>query len=120
MRLLFDEGLNNDLVRGLVARDPELDVVRAQDFIQGCPDDYVLEWAFYNQRVLLTHDIKSMPRHCQTRWNNRQSIAGIVFVEQIISIGPAIEQILTLLSDTEQFDWIDRTEYVTRGSVSAA
>ena len=118
MRLLIDEDFNNDLMRGLLARAPKHDFVRAQDAIQGFPDDDVLQWANENQRLLLTHDTNSMPEHCQDRWVNGLSIAGIIYVEQIISIGPAIERILFLLNDTAQGDWNDRTEYVTRGTVS--
>ena len=119
MRLLLDENFDNQLMRGLAARVPEFDLVRAQDVITGVPDDSVLQWAAENERILLTHDKNSMPEHCRNRWDDGHSIAGIIYVEQIIPIGHAIEQILVLLNDTEQFDWIDRTEYVTRGSISA-
>lgn len=116
MRLLLDEDLNNNLMRGLIARQPDLDVVRAQDVIQGRPDDYVLQWASENERILITHDIRSIPTHCQTRWENGLSVAGIIYVEQIIPIGQAVERILELLHDYSPEDWVDRTAYVTRGA----
>ena len=120
MRLLVDEDFNNDLMRGLSARAPETDLIRVQDFVPGISDDRVLQWAFDNRRLLLTHDMKSMPRHCQHRWANGLSITGIIYVDQIINIGPAIERILFLLNETTHDDWVDRTEYVTRASVSAS
>ena len=46
LRLLADENLNNDIVRGLLRRSPDLDVVRVQDVgLSGAEDPTVLEWA---------------------------------------------------------------------------
>ena len=118
MRLLFDENFDNDLMRGLLSRAPYINSVRAQDVIQGVADDGVLQWAADDERVLLTHDVNSMPRHCRERWDDGDMIAGIIYVERIIPIGPAIERILALLNESNQADWLDRVEYVTRGGMS--
>ena len=120
MLLLLDENFDNDLMRGLLVRAPEFNVVRVQDVIQGVTDDEVLQWAADNARILLTHDMNSMPAHCRDRWEDGLVIAGIIYVEQIIPIGTAIERILSLLKDSDPADWADRVEYVTRGGVSTA
>ena len=118
MRLLLDENFDNDLMRGLLARSPEFNIIRAQDVIQGVSDSRVLQWAAEDERILLTHDMNSMPEHCQNRWDDGLSISGLIYVEQIIPIGHAIERILAILDDSDQIDWVDRVEYVTRGSIS--
>jgi hypothetical protein len=44
--LLADENFNNDIVRGLLRKKPELDIVRVQDVgLRGAEDPVVLEWA---------------------------------------------------------------------------
>jgi len=44
--LAIDENLNNDIVRGLLRRVPELDLVRVQDAgLRGADDPDVLKWA---------------------------------------------------------------------------
>ena len=44
LRLLADENFNNDIVRGLLRRRPDLDVVRVQDVgLSGAEDPSVLE-----------------------------------------------------------------------------
>jgi len=44
--LAADENSNNDIVRGLLRRKPDLDIVRIQDAgLSGADDPTVLEWA---------------------------------------------------------------------------
>jgi hypothetical protein len=44
--LAADENFNNDIVRGLLRRKPDLDTVRIQDEgLSGADDQAVLEWA---------------------------------------------------------------------------
>lgn len=55
--LVADENFNNDILRGLLRRDPSLDIVRIQDIgLTHAPDPEVLEWAARENPVLLTHD----------------------------------------------------------------
>ena len=62
-RLLADENLNNDIVRGLLRRKPDLDIVRVQDVgLSGADDSTVLAWAAQQGRVLLTHDVTTITR----------------------------------------------------------
>ena len=60
--LAADENFNNDIVRGLVRRKPDLNIVRIQDVgLSGADDPTVLEWAAREERVLLTHDVSTLP-----------------------------------------------------------
>lgn len=43
MRILLDENFDNDLLRGLLIRIPNLDYVRVQDVMEGADDPRVLE-----------------------------------------------------------------------------
>ena len=59
--LVSDENFNNDIVRGLLRRDPALDIVRVQDVgLRGEEDPLILEWAAQEGRVVLTHDAATM------------------------------------------------------------
>jgi hypothetical protein len=45
IRLAADENLNNNIVRGLLRRKPDLDIIRIQDVgLSGADDPTVLEW----------------------------------------------------------------------------
>ena len=73
LRLAADENFNNDIIRGLLRRKPELDIVRIQDVgLSGAEDPTVLEWAAREGRVLLTHDVTTMTRYTYERVRARQ------------------------------------------------
>lgn len=52
LRLAADENFNGDIVRGLLRRNPRVDIVRVQDVgLSGANDPTVLEWAAAENRV---------------------------------------------------------------------
>ena len=60
LKLAADENFNNNIVRGLLRKEPGLDIVRVQDVgLKGADDPTVLEWAAQEERILLTHDVKT-------------------------------------------------------------
>jgi hypothetical protein len=62
VKWLADENFDNDIVRGVLRRSPELDMVRAQDLPQVAGEDDValLAWATQDGRIVLTHDLSTM------------------------------------------------------------
>jgi predicted nuclease of predicted toxin-antitoxin system len=61
LRFAADENFNNDIVRGLLRRKPNLDIVRVQDVgLAGADDPTILEWAAREGRILLTHDVSTI------------------------------------------------------------
>ncbi len=68
IKLASDENLDGDVVRGLLRRVPELDIVRVQDAeLVGSPDPTILAWAADENRILLTHDRDTMPNFVYER-----------------------------------------------------
>ena len=63
LKFLADENFNNDILRGLIRRVPELNIARVQDVgLAGADDPTILEWAASQGRVLLTHDVPTITR----------------------------------------------------------
>ena len=61
LRWAADENFNGDIVRGITRCSPGIDLVRIQDAgLSGADDPTLLEWCGKNQRLLLTHDVKTM------------------------------------------------------------
>ena len=61
LALACDENFNNDILRGLLRRRPDLNIVRIQDVgLRGADDLTVLEWAANEGRILLTHDVSTI------------------------------------------------------------
>jgi len=68
LRLLADENFNGDIVRALLLRQPDLDIVRVQDVgLAGVDDPDILAWAAGNDRIVLTHDRATLPDYAYER-----------------------------------------------------
>ena len=65
LKLFANENFDNTVVRGLLQRNPNIDLVRVQDVgLSRENDPTILAWAAQENRVLLTHDvatIRAMP-----------------------------------------------------------
>jgi predicted nuclease of predicted toxin-antitoxin system len=106
MRLLSDENLNGEIVRGLLRRRPDLDLVRVQDVgLLGHDDPSVLEWAAQEGRILLTHDRATIPDFAYERINAGNAMPGVFVIGNRYPVGQAIEEILLLVLCSETEEW---------------
>lgn len=113
LRLLADENFNGDIVRGLLLREPGLDLIRVQDAgLAGIEDENMLAWAAENNRIILTHDRATMPSHAFDRVGEGKPMAGVFILNDRFPIGRAIDEILLLAKYTEQAEWSGRTIYL--------
>lgn len=105
--LAADENFNNDILRGLLRRDPTLNILRLQDVdLVGAPDPDVLEWAARENRVLLTHDQNTITKFAYQRVVEGKGMSGVIEVSRSVPMNVAIEDILLLaaLSKTEELE----------------
>jgi predicted nuclease of predicted toxin-antitoxin system len=112
LQLLADENFNGDILRGLLLREPKLDIVRVQDVgLTGADDPDVLEWAASHDRILLTHDRATMPDFAYERVAAGDPMSGVCVLDVRFSAGQAIQEILLIVACTEQEEWSGRVAY---------
>jgi hypothetical protein len=113
LRLLADENFNNDIVRGLQLRNPELSVIRAQDVgLIKAVDPAVLAWCAENDRIVLTHDRATMPGYAYGRVVAGEVMIGVFVMSDRLPVGQAIEEILLMDSCSEQSEWRGLVAYL--------
>jgi hypothetical protein len=113
LRLLSDENFNGDIVRGLLRRHPQLDLIRVQDVgLRQTPDPEILEWAAGQGRMLLSHDISTVPPAAYQRVADGKPMPGVFIVPERMPIGQAIDEILFLSLDIEPDAWKDPVLYL--------
>jgi hypothetical protein len=106
LRLATDEDFNNRIMRGLLRRKPDLDIVRVQDAgLAGKGDAEVLEWAAREARVLFTHDVTTMKRYVDERVAAGLPMPGVFEVSQQVPISQAIEDILLIAECSLEGEW---------------
>jgi predicted nuclease of predicted toxin-antitoxin system len=99
MKLLADENFDNNIIRGLLRRKPDVDIVRVQDVaLSGKDDPNVLEWAAQDNRILLTHDVATITHYAYDRVAKNKPMPGVIEITSNASIGRVIEDLLLLLS----------------------
>lgn len=106
LALATDEDFNNRILRGLVRRQPDLDIVRVQDAgLLGRGDAEVLERAATEGRVRLSHDVTTMKQHVDERLTAGLQMPGVFVLSQDIPIGQAIEEILLMAEYSLDGEW---------------
>ena len=107
MRLLADENFNGRILRALLRRIPDLDVLRAQETeLSGVGDRELLAWAAEEGRILLTHDVSTLVGLAYERVRSGQKMPGVIAVHTDRPIGRVIEdlQLLVLASEPGEVD----------------
>ena len=96
--LLIDENLNHRVLRGLKRAVPHLDYVVAHNVgLKGVPDPGVLAWTAGHDRILVTHDLKTIPKFAYERVRAGQPMPGVIAVPDSLPIGQAIEELAVLI-----------------------
>jgi hypothetical protein len=115
LSFLADENFHGDVVRGLLLRFSELDIVRVQDVgLRGAADPVVLEWAASQQRIVLTHDVATMTRDAYARVNQGLSMPGLIEVSRELPIGFVIEEVLLIAQCGVPDDFDQQVQYLSR------
>jgi predicted nuclease of predicted toxin-antitoxin system len=77
LRLLIDQDLDHVILRGLLLRVPNADVITAHQVgLSDAPDPDLLAWAEEQKRIVVTHDRRTMPSHAAVHLGNVRATAG--------------------------------------------
>lgn len=106
LRLLFDENFHHDIVRGVRRRLPEADLLTVQDAgLRGMSDPDLLAWAAAEQRILVTHDLKTIPKYAYERLAAGETIAGVFALTTATQMSVAIEELTLLIACSDASEW---------------
>lgn len=113
LRLLADENLNHDLIRGVLRRVPTLDLRRIQDVgLRELDDPGVLEWAAHEERIVITHDVNTMPAFAHERIRRNQRMPGLFVVNQQAALAAVIDDVVLIAICSESGEWAGRVIFL--------
>lgn len=111
--LLTDEDFDHRILRGLLRRRPQLDIVTIRDLgLSGAKDPGLLEQAAQLGRVLLTHDKNTISKYAYERVTSGKSMPGVIMVAKLAPIGLVIDDILLLLDASSDDEWADQVKHI--------
>jgi hypothetical protein len=112
VRFLADANFNQEIVAGLLLREPSLDFALPQEMIpERMKDPDVLDFAHLSGRILISHDVTTMP-HWFDQCVEERSCAGLILVPDKVRIRDVIEDLLLVWQLTEAEEWVNRIEWL--------
>ncbi|HLA12378.1 MAG TPA: DUF5615 family PIN-like protein [Pyrinomonadaceae bacterium] len=107
VRLQADADLNEDIVNGVIRREPQIDFQTAAEAnLRGVSDQDVLTLARRENRILVTHDRRTMPRHFASFIVGNTS-PGVFIVTQKLSVSIAIEELVLIWAASDSEEWVN-------------
>ena len=96
-RFLADHDRNEQIVTGVLRREPALEFVRAPDVAMSeRPDAEVLVYAADNGFIVVSHDVNTMPSAAYGRMSSGQTLSGLLMVKQSDPVGTIISCLIMI------------------------
>jgi hypothetical protein len=113
IRFAADENFNNDILRAVWRAEPTLDIVRVQDTAaSGFSDPDLLRWLVTENRLLLTHDVNTVPGFAKELWTEGLILPGIFLVHDSKPIAAVAQDILLVAACSDFEEWTNQLCYL--------
>lgn len=113
IKFAADENLNNNIVPGMLRRNPKIDLVRIQDAgLSGADDPTLLRWCAEQNRILLTNDVSTITKYAYQRIVAGQPMPGVFEINRNVSLATAIEDLLLVAELSEAGEWEGQIRYL--------
>jgi len=105
VRFQADADLNAEIVAGVRRREPSIDFQTADEAnLRRLRDPEVVALAAQENRILVTHDRRTMPRHFAD-FILHHSSPGVFIIAQTVSVQVVIEELLLMWAASESEEW---------------
>ena len=105
IRFQADADLNEDIVLGLARLEPQIDFQTGSEAgLLGLSDPEVLSCAAQDNRILVSHDRRTMPVHFAA-YVQKSTSPGVFVIGQNVSVRTAINELLLIWSCSEGEEW---------------
>jgi len=113
IRFQADADLNFDIVKAVRRREPAIDFASATDSqLRGVKDPELLEAAAVANRVLVSHDRRTMLNHFRSRLADGKSSPGLLVVSLNAPIALVVESIVVLWSVSDPAELRDQARHL--------
>ena len=114
-RFLLDEHIDLAIQRGLLRREPQIEVLHVRD--PGAPpagtlDPDILIWLENQGYILVTENRSTIPDHLVAHFAAGRHIPGVFWIRPKTSIGRIIEELFLIWSASNSDEYLDRTLFI--------
>lgn len=94
LRFLADQNFDGRIIKGLRARIPEVDLKTArEERVHTLADPELLRWTAEQDRVLLTHDKKTISDFVRELVTGGMDLPGVILIDMNAPLGKAIDDL---------------------------
>jgi hypothetical protein len=112
-QFLADEDLRGSIVRAVRRIAPTLEIVTIVEAnLSSASDEEVLEFAWNNKLLLVSHDVNTMKTFAQRRIADGHGIRGLFLAPQRRAIRLIAESLVLIWEASELEEWRDRIVYL--------
>jgi len=114
MKIKFqaDADLNEDIVTGVLRRVPQIDFQTATEAgLEGLKDENVLLIASAENRILVTHDRRTMPHHFAD-FMLHSECPGVIIVSKKMEISSIIDELILIWIATDANEYVNSIKYL--------
>ena len=113
IRFQADADIHHGIVVAVRRREPAIDFASAADSkLDGVPDPEVLEIAASQDRILITHDRRTMLDHFRSRMESGKASPGVFLVSQFAPFGPVIEALVMVWAASDPGEWQNQIRHL--------
>jgi hypothetical protein len=113
IRFAADENFNNDILRAVWRVEPSLEIIRVQDTEAfGFSDPDLLRWLAKENRILLTHDVNTVPGFAKDFLKEGFTFPGIFLVHDSKPIAAVAQDILLVAVCSSPEEWTNQLLYL--------
>ncbi|HLI82782.1 MAG TPA: DUF5615 family PIN-like protein [Bryobacteraceae bacterium] len=106
IRFLADADFNEMIVKGVLRREPSVDFSTVQAAgVRHLPDPDILAFAASEDRIVISHDVNTMPSHFADFRAAGNHSPGLFMISQSVDVGTAIEELLLIWAASEASEW---------------
>lgn len=105
-RFQTDADLRFEIVSGVLRREPAVDFQSAQQRLPaGTSDPLVLLTAANEGRIVVSHDVRTMPRHFHRFLEQHRTSPGVFLIPQAVTTSDAIEELVMIWAVSSGQEW---------------
>ena len=107
-KFFADHDFDGRILRELLKKEPQVDLIRAQDVgLAAVPDATLLEYAANLGRIVLTSWESTMIGAAVARLRAGQPMPGLMIARQPTPIGRVIDELLVIWDASEAGEWVN-------------
>lgn len=107
-RFQGDENFSGPVIDGLLRKNPRIDFRTSHSMqLAGLLDDKVLQRSAADNRILVTHDLRTMPVHFGVFITNSNS-PGVIVIPRSMSISASVEELFMIWAASEHEEYFNR------------